>query len=79
MSMKTAEEWRKHFKVWAEEWASDKEIKTIQLDAFKAGAEWAASKVAIYDNPNDTWGGGLLFGRASSIRREISNLKEIPK
>ena len=54
-------------------------INTIQLDAFKAGAEWAAAKVAIYDNPNDTWGGGLLFGRASSIRREISILKEIPK
>ena len=66
--MKTPAEWRKHFKVWAEEWASDKEVKEIQLDAFKAGAEWAANQIDA-DR-------GIL---TSYILEATENLKELPK
>lgn len=46
--MKSAEEWRKEFKVWAEEWASDREVKQIQLDALKEGMRRAAKVTADY-------------------------------
>lgn len=53
-------------------------MNTIQLDAFKAGAEWAANEVRIQQFKSDfpIENGDKMYLK---IMDNISNLKEIPK
>lgn len=54
-------------------------IQEIQLDAFKAGAEWAASQVVNFTIDNPTVECGLFAELHYLIKQEASNLKEPPK
>lgn len=81
--MKSAEEWSKELFEIAPENITDAQfqqiIQQIQLDAFKAGAMWAAR---VADNPPDYFTNAARFGpceAATKIRIAASNLKQLPE
>lgn len=86
--MKTAEHWAVTFTDETTQYEMATLFRDIQLDAFKAGAEWAAKIADAYYGKGldsttyyDQGGDGALTKK--EIRDEIlsasSNLKELPK
>lgn len=55
-------------------------IEAVQLDAFKAGAEWAAKRVGIFgDTMEIQVHSELLQLTSERVKSMATNLKEIPK
>lgn len=79
--MKSAEEWAVRIQNSKEPWP--KLVEMIQLDAFKAGARWAAGQCGFVDDtPCNDFERGENSGMLTceiGILTATNNLKEIPE
>ena len=69
--MKPATEWAKHGPTFTQEQYLQR-VEAIQLDAFKAGAEWAAARLSNLPNHYADYA-------RITIKAASSNLKELPR